>query len=312
MWPLTIKMTSQQEMEVKQIISSGMDRMMVAVFKNSCKGSKMKYSERLMYFGRRAKYSLICLPPYFQHFPNNAWQVCNTRVRQKSKKINFKSKCNKRSLKDNMSPVIPGSLEPLFNVECQVPQILKGSFDISRRKCIEKGTSLTMKSEGKKPRNKYSGNTAPHSRLWWIQDRRCLPFGAFAHLRFTERFSLWWLWYPESGPPKMCAPQSLEPVKVLYTKGTLQMWWNDGSWAEKMILAYLGGSDAMTRVLTRGRQKRRFTALALVAEEAPRAKEHRRPLEAGKRQGKRLVLRVSSRNAAPWGHFGFLRSRTGR
>lgn len=79
-----------------------------------------------------------------------------------------------------------------------------------------------------------------------------------------------------------------------------------------MILAYLGGSDAMTRVLTRGRQKRRFTALALVAEEAPRAKEHRRPLEAGKRQGKRLVLRVSSRNAAPWGHFGFLRSRTGR
>lgn len=42
------------------------------------------------------------------------------------------------TLKNNSSPVIPGSLDPLFKVECQVPQILKGSSDVSRKKCIKK------------------------------------------------------------------------------------------------------------------------------------------------------------------------------
>ena len=60
-------------------------------------------------------------------------------VGKKAKKLNLESKYNKQPLKDSMSPVIPGSLDPLFNVECQVPQILKGSSAISRKKCKEKG-----------------------------------------------------------------------------------------------------------------------------------------------------------------------------
>lgn len=59
-------------------------------------------------------------------------------IRQKLKEVNLKNKCSKQSFRNNTSPVIPGSLDPLFNVECQVPQILKGSSDISRKKWVKK------------------------------------------------------------------------------------------------------------------------------------------------------------------------------
>lgn len=58
-------------------------------------------------------------------------QLPYTTARKREGKYVFKGKAN--NFKNGISPVIPGSLDPLFNVECQVPQILKGSSDISRK-----------------------------------------------------------------------------------------------------------------------------------------------------------------------------------
>ena len=56
----------------------------------------------------------------------------------------------KVKFKNGTSPVIPGSLDPLFNVECQVPQILKGSSDISREDSIKGSITEKVKDETNK------------------------------------------------------------------------------------------------------------------------------------------------------------------
>ena len=115
--------------------------------------------------------------------------------KQKLKEINFENKCNKRSLKNNSSPVIPGSLDPLFNVECQVPQILKGSSDISRKSVIKRDV---IHNENRRAKINtriflYNISSLQSTVLEIMMDTKetmrctCLSEGYF-HLGFTKRF----------------------------------------------------------------------------------------------------------------------------
>ena len=100
------------------------------------------YSQSLMYFGGKPKYSLI--PPLFFLFhQNHIFQILyDKRViwweeGKNQRTLTLKSTCH-TGFKKGTSPVMPGSLDPLFNVECQVPQILRASSAISRKKYIKR------------------------------------------------------------------------------------------------------------------------------------------------------------------------------